>query len=197
MTRIIPQLRIVPDLFHVIYPYLSLEQYETYNELNKKCYDVIHNHNIIHKYHNDEITFSEFEKYNFDACIHNMKNNFINKLVNDTYEQLFLEYIKQCPKDKNKTSYIHGVYCNGDYKLIIINSYSVCEAVYEAIKLDLVGSYKYFVERLSTPLKENNYDLYESLNDENCFIKSVLRDECEEFGWCNKIYLIKSKIVEL
>jgi hypothetical protein len=148
------QLRIVPDLFHEIYPHIEFADYYKFHLLNKKCHDIVLNHNIIHKFFNKELTNKQLYKYglantwlkSYDVSNHHVplftkeRIPFVDILVSNTYKNLLLEYSK-----RSTTSNNYYIIIDGD---IIYQARNDCEAILKYIKYQINESEykKYFLE---------------------------------------------------
>jgi hypothetical protein len=153
--------RIVPDLFHAIYLYTEFEDYFTFYSLNKKCNDIMLNHNIIYQYNNGQLTQLEFINYipldpeHVMLCaLLRSQDKFIRKLFSRVYKTLFSKHIQKYKTDMIK-DYIGFIGIFEEKKYFIIKASNEYEAIYK-----FVGTLEYFMDEIIYCLIE--YDSIET-----------------------------------
>jgi hypothetical protein len=174
---------------------MNLPDYYKFHSLNKKCYDIIYNHNIIHMYHNNEMLYDEFRKYDFNKTIFfkTRPTTFVDKIIDVTYDKLFLNYIRTLPVTTETKIYIHGVPSNDEFKLLTIKANGYPEALYKAQKYEQKRTETYFLVNITFGLLQNNYNIFKSLQKRRplkCISNSRL-----PFGTFRSIYLVESNVM--
>jgi SAM-dependent MidA family methyltransferase len=140
---------IISDLFQEIYPYMQFEDYEDFRQLNRKCYDMVLNHNVIYQYYDGAITETEFKNYEIIYCVAEIYRRayqgghvFIDYLFDKVYKELYFKHMQ-----KHKTNeIINYVSMNPNY----IDFYIfIASNDYEAIYKYLINK-KIFLQKIIT-----------------------------------------------
>jgi hypothetical protein len=154
---------IIPDTYHKIYEYIDFDQYYTFHLLNKKCYDIIHNHNIIFEYHRGEISYEQFKLYDCEVFSevfnenHNLK--FVHGIADKTFKKLLVEYMNKIPDDKEE-AYVYFDRDPNKFKTVVITAKTPLKAIYKTIKYEIDHNKKgfAFLSMLLPHTTQHNHD---------------------------------------